>query len=221
MDFSIYAQPRKFALPRLNKTAQVGGDAALKALVSGPIFFWRKGALTAGVIAGMATLPFWLINSDGYLLDAIGALVWLGTGVLAPQILAASYRRRGWVDVTDRRRPLDLNEDRENGDEPHPSGLSPEEQVGLILPPRRGRRLLDLEDDGENDDAAPATQREPQDRKGLVLPPHAGRRLLDLEDDIEPLDEPSVSRPAPENHHGLILPPRRGRLLDLEESDLD
>lgn len=214
MDFSVYAQPRKFVLPRLNQTEYVGGDAVLWALVGGPVFFWRKGALIGALMTALATLPLWAIDSDGYLLDAIGALAWLGTGALAPPLLAASYRRRGWVDVTGGRRPLDRDDDMETRDDP--------EREGLRLPPRRGR-LLDLEDDMEDvGEPQGAARSETEQQKGLILPPRDGRRLLDLEDDAEQLDEKQAPRLEPEEHNGLILPPRRGRrLLDLEESDLD
>lgn len=178
MDFSVYAQPRKFALPRLKKTEYVGGDAVLWALVSGPVFFWRKGALIAGMIAGLATLPFWAMASDGYLADVIGGLVWLGAAALAPLLLAASYQRRGWIDVTDAHRALDLEDDRATLEK---SRLEPEEQDGLRLPPRRGRRLLDLEDDRETLDEPHAPRLEPEEQDGLRLPPRRGR-LLDMED---------------------------------------
>jgi hypothetical protein len=218
MDFSLYAQPRKFARPRLKKTECVGADAVLWALVSGPVFFWRKGALIAGIIAGLATLPFWGIASEGYLADVIGGLVWLGAAALAPLLLAASYRRRGWIDVTDTRRPLDLDDDGETVEKP---SLGPEEHDGLLLPPRHGRRLLDLEEDIEMLDEQPAPHLEPDERDGLRLPPRRGRRLLDLEDANETLDGPHAPRLEPEEQDGLLLPPRRGRLLDMEESDLD
>jgi len=210
MDFSIYAAPRKFALPRLNRTEYVGGEAVLWALLSGPIFFWRKGALIEAMIVSLATLPFWAIDTDGYLVDALGALVWLGTGALAPVLLAANYRRRGWVDVSDGRPARHRDDEREND----AARLAAEENDGLLVPPRRGRRLLDLEDDPETGDEAPPARPAPEDHERLALPPRGGRRLLDLED--EP-DEP----PVPAEDDGLILPPHRGRLLDIDEADLD
>jgi len=210
MDFSIYAAPRKFALPRRNRTEYVGGEAMLWALLSGPIFFWRKGALIEATIVSLATLPFWAIDTDGYLVDALGALVWLGTGALAPLLLAANYRRRGWVEVTDGRPARDLDDDIEDA----AARLGQEENDGLLVPPRGGRRLLDLEDDRETGDEAHPARPAPEDHEGLALRPRGGRRLLDLE------DEPDAP-PVPAAHDGLILPPHRGRLLDIEESDLD
>jgi hypothetical protein len=209
MDFSVYAQPRRFALPRLGKSDAVGGDAVLWALLSGPFFFWKKGAMMEAVVIGfltLPTLPLWVVDSESYHLEELGGLVWLGAGFLAPLLLAGSYVRRGWVDVT--ARPLAL-EDAEGVLDDRAEALA--EEDGLRLPPRRGR-LLDLaEDDVDAPDEPPAA---PAGEQSPRLRPRPGR-LLDLTED-------DVAEATPDEHQGLTLPPRRGRrFLDMTESDLD
>jgi hypothetical protein len=100
MDFSIYSHPRTFRMPHLKTTVTVGGDAILWALFTGPFYFWRRGAMVAALVVGIATLPFWLIDLGNELWDAVAGLVYIGSAFLAPALVAASYDRRGWVDVT-------------------------------------------------------------------------------------------------------------------------
>ena len=110
MDFSVYARPRRFRLPHLRTTAAVGPSAVLWALLTGPFYFWRKGALIEAIVIAAATLPFWAVDSEGPVLDAISGLVWLGAVLFAPVLLMMSYERRGWVEVTTPPRALDIDD---------------------------------------------------------------------------------------------------------------
>jgi hypothetical protein len=75
MDLSIYSRSRKFKLLHLKTTDRVGGEAVLWALIGGLLYFWKKGAMIEALVIGAATLPFWAIDTEGYLLDGIGGLV--------------------------------------------------------------------------------------------------------------------------------------------------
>jgi hypothetical protein len=110
MDLSIYKRSRKFKLLHLKTTERVGGEAVLWALIGGPLYFWKRGAMIEALVIGAATLPFWAIDTEGYLLDGVGGLVWLGAVLFAPVLLAMSYQRRGWTDVTDRPRTFHLDD---------------------------------------------------------------------------------------------------------------
>ena len=109
MDFSVYSRPRRFQLPYLQITRTIGPDALLWAMITGPFYFWKKGAMIEGLAIAAATVPLWAVETDNFLLDSLSGLVWIGAALLAPVLVAMSYERRGWVDVTDRRR-LDRDE---------------------------------------------------------------------------------------------------------------
>ena len=101
MDLSVYSHPRKFQSPYRKTIEYVGGAAVLWVLLTGPFYFWKKGAMIEALAVGAASLPFWAVDSAGYLLDSISGLIWLGAVLFAPLLLVMSYGRRGWVDVTD------------------------------------------------------------------------------------------------------------------------
>ena len=106
MDLSVYSRPRRFSLPHLDITRAVDSSAIVWAVVTGPFFFWRKGAMIEGFVVAAATLAAWALDADG-LIKGVSSLVWLVAALLAPMLLAKSYERRGWVDVTDRAQRLD------------------------------------------------------------------------------------------------------------------
>jgi len=85
-------------------TQTVGLQTALCVLLLGPLYYWRKGALTETVVLCLLTfLP--LIVPDGTFLigsDGFSFVVWGVSFLLAPALLAWSYERRGWDEITPR-----------------------------------------------------------------------------------------------------------------------
>jgi hypothetical protein len=103
MDISVYTKPRIFEQPHLGKIQSVGISSVFWALVGGPIYYWKKGALSEAIFLGVATTPFWAIDSDrSYIsiaaLRDMTSVVWAVSVIFAPVILMMSYRRRGWVE---------------------------------------------------------------------------------------------------------------------------
>jgi len=101
---------RVFRHPFRATTESVGIHTVLFALISGPIHYWRKRARIEAVILGVVSLPPLFYNPASALVnraaltDAV-ALVWIGAVVLAPALLAASYRRQGWIEIAGDERP--------------------------------------------------------------------------------------------------------------------
>ncbi|HUZ71802.1 MAG TPA: hypothetical protein VMU87_02345 [Stellaceae bacterium] len=95
---------RVFRHPFRSATESTGVHSMLFALVSGPIYYWRKRARIEAVVLGIASIPPLLYNpatslvSRAVLNDAV-TLIWAGAVVFAPALLALSYRRQGWIEI--------------------------------------------------------------------------------------------------------------------------
>lgn len=103
MDISVYSEPRVFEQPYLGKTQVVGIWSVFGALVAGPIYYWKKGAMIEAILLCVASTPFWAFdNKSSYIslatLQDITTVIWVVSVVFAPVILMMSYRRRGWVE---------------------------------------------------------------------------------------------------------------------------
>ena len=101
-----YFRTRIFRSPLGSQVQSVGGVSVLWALLLGPAFFWRKRAPIEGLLLLAAELMLYFIPDDvfGALdADAIGALLWLGSSLAAPMLLAMCYERKGWTET----RPLE------------------------------------------------------------------------------------------------------------------
>jgi len=106
MDFSVYSRPRTYRHAVFKKTQAVGLAAIFWALLSGPFYYWKKGARIEAILLCLSTVPLFMYDSESSLvsysaLSDFTTLVWLVSVVGAPVILAASYRRRGWVEEGD------------------------------------------------------------------------------------------------------------------------
>ena len=100
---------RTYRSPYRQVRASVGLSSVAGVLLLGPIYLWRKGAMLEALLLtavgmGAAALPLLQPIADSELawgLDAnawLGLLVWLGTALASPALLAQSYRRRGWEE---------------------------------------------------------------------------------------------------------------------------
>ena len=96
----------KFRQPALNKVEIVGLRSIVWTAITGPFYFWKKGALIEGMV--MFVLALWIEFADPTVLavnpDILSDMdwgVWGAFVLLSPILLAWSYRRRGWVEVAD------------------------------------------------------------------------------------------------------------------------
>ena len=106
MDLSIYSHRRVFRQPYTGATAAVGISSVLWALMAGPLYFWRKGAMIEAALLAAAGASLWFFDAGSALISlaalrAITTAIWAGSVVLAPVLLELSYRRRGWVEITE------------------------------------------------------------------------------------------------------------------------
>ena len=104
MDLSDLTRRRIFEQPYTKTRRAIGPNAMLWSLLFGPLYYWRQGALIEGVVFAVATIPILFVDVDSSLisptlLSVLTTLVWLASVILAPFLLAASYRRRGWVEI--------------------------------------------------------------------------------------------------------------------------
>lgn len=104
MDMSIYLHRRVFRQPHSGATAAVGISSVLWALIAGPLFFWRKGAMIEAALLAAAGASLWFFDAGSALISlaalrTITTTIWAGSVILAPVLLELSYRRRGWVEV--------------------------------------------------------------------------------------------------------------------------
>lgn len=72
--------------------------------LSGPLYFWKKGAQIEALLLALVCLPPIFASPtnsaiDPKLLSQIASLAWGGAALLAPLLLGACYRRRGWDEV--------------------------------------------------------------------------------------------------------------------------
>jgi hypothetical protein len=106
MELSDFTRQRKFEQPYAKTRREIGVMSMLWALLFGPIYYWRQGAMIEGILFALATIPVFFIDEDSStisipLLEGLTMAIWIASVVLAPVLLAASYRRRGWVEITD------------------------------------------------------------------------------------------------------------------------
>jgi hypothetical protein len=104
MDLSIYFESRKFRQPYLERTQSVGIVCVLWALLSGPIYFWKKGARIEAMLLAVASVPPLLADQEHSLIDpnllsGFASLVWGAAAVFAPLLLMQCYRRQGWIEI--------------------------------------------------------------------------------------------------------------------------
>jgi hypothetical protein len=95
---------RIFEQPYAKTRREIGAKSMLWSLIFGPLYYWRQGALIEGIVFAIATLPIFFVDADSSLispelLEGLTTAIWLASVILAPILLAASYRRRGWVEV--------------------------------------------------------------------------------------------------------------------------
>lgn len=103
MDMSVYSEPRIFEQPHLGKVQVVGIWSVFGALVAGPFYYWKKGAIIEAILLCVASTPFWAFDSNSSLislaaLQDVTTVIWAVSVAFAPIILMMSYRRRGWVE---------------------------------------------------------------------------------------------------------------------------
>jgi hypothetical protein len=104
MDLSDLTRQRIFEQPYLRTRRVIGPKSIAWSLIFGPFYYWRQGALIEAVLVAIVTLAAFVVDDDGSGIaaaapSALVTLIWLASVILAPVILAASYRRRGWVEV--------------------------------------------------------------------------------------------------------------------------
>ena len=115
MDMSIYSHRRVFRQPHSGATAAVGISSVLWALIAGPLYFWRKGAMIEAALLAAAGASLWFFDAGSALISlaalrTVTTTIWAGSVVLAPVLLELSYRRRGWVEVTEPA-PYDMHDE--------------------------------------------------------------------------------------------------------------
>ena len=76
------------------------------ALLSGPIYYWRKRARIEAVVLCIVAAPLLIYDPGSALisravLSDVATWVWVGSVVLAPFLLAQSYHRQGWREIGD------------------------------------------------------------------------------------------------------------------------
>jgi hypothetical protein len=101
-----FLRRRVFQHPFGSKTESVGVHSMMFALISGPIYYWQKRARLEAVILCIIGVPLLVYNPDNALvsravLSDIASVVWAGSVVLAPFLLALSYLRQGWNEIID------------------------------------------------------------------------------------------------------------------------
>jgi hypothetical protein len=104
MDLSVYLEPRKFRQAYTERTQIVGVSSVLWAMLSGPFYFWKKGARSEALLLAMACVPALFAGAphspiDPELLTEFTSLVWVAVALLAPLLLMRRYRRQGWAEI--------------------------------------------------------------------------------------------------------------------------
>ena len=74
------------------------------AALSGPLYFWKKGAQIEALLLAIACVPPIFADPtnsaiDPEFLSQFASLAWGGAALLAPILLMACYHRRGWDEV--------------------------------------------------------------------------------------------------------------------------
>jgi hypothetical protein len=104
MHLSDITRRRVFEQPYSKARREIGPQSILWSLLFGPFYYWRQGALIEAVLVAIFTLAILFVDDDSAVigpevLSTLITLALLASVILAPVILASSYRRRGWVEV--------------------------------------------------------------------------------------------------------------------------
>jgi hypothetical protein len=104
MDFSIYSRPHTYRHAVFKTTEVVGLTSIFWAFLSGPFYYWKKGARIEAILLCLSAVPLFMYDADSSIvshavLSDFTTFVWLVSVVGAPLLLSASYRRRGWVEA--------------------------------------------------------------------------------------------------------------------------
>ena len=97
---------RSFRQPGTDTVARVGLRSVVGTLLAGPFYYWKCGALIEGAIMGTFGLMAIFVDDDTLSVspdtwDDLGWLVWGAFVLLSPLLLAWSYRRRQWVEISE------------------------------------------------------------------------------------------------------------------------
>jgi hypothetical protein len=97
---------RVFRHPFRRVTESVGLHSVIFALISGPFYYWRKRARIEAVLLFTAGVPLMVYHPghamvSRWVLSDAATVVWAAAAVLAPLVLALSYRRQGWSEIDD------------------------------------------------------------------------------------------------------------------------
>jgi len=104
MDLSVYLEPRKFRQALSGRTQMVGVSSVLWAMLSGPFYFWKKGARNEALLLAMACVPGLFAGAphspvDPEMLTEFSSLVWVVFALLAPLLVMRRLRRQGWTEI--------------------------------------------------------------------------------------------------------------------------
>ncbi len=104
MSMAAIFRRRVFRHPFRSATESVGVHSMLFAMLSGPIYYWRKRARIEAIVLCILSLPPLLYNPAASLLSRAAltdfvTLMWAGAVVFAPVLIALSYRRQGWTEI--------------------------------------------------------------------------------------------------------------------------
>ncbi len=100
-----YSSTRVFESPFRHRTEAVNGTGAVfGALLTGPLYYWRKQAPVEALVLFTAELILFLLSNpdigQGNVDTATPSLVLcLGAALLAPVLLPMCYRRKGWIEI--------------------------------------------------------------------------------------------------------------------------
>jgi hypothetical protein len=95
---------RVFKHPFGEDTESVGLHSMMFALLTGPIYYWKKRARLEAVVLCTISVALLVYNPDSALVSGavfadITTVVWAGSVLLAPFLLALSYHRQGWTEI--------------------------------------------------------------------------------------------------------------------------
>ena len=97
---------RVFRHPFAGTTESIGVHSVMFALLTGPIYYWQKRARIEAVVLSIVGVALLVYDPDsalvsGAVLSDITTAVWAGSVMFAPLLLALSYHRQGWIEVTE------------------------------------------------------------------------------------------------------------------------
>lgn len=100
-----FTSTRVFESPFRGRTETVNGTGAVfGALLTGPLYYWRKQAPVEALILFTAELILFLLSNPNIAQGAVDTataslVLWLGAALLAPVLLPMCYRRKGWIEI--------------------------------------------------------------------------------------------------------------------------